>query len=217
MKASLLTLLISTTLIGCSVFVGDGNDRPSRTFGTVWDDQMIESKGRVRIKKAHEELREAHFNIVAYNGIVLLVGQVSSEEMRLLAAETLAGLQKVRKVYNELQVAGPTSIFSRANDSWLTTKIKTKMAAAKEVDASRIKVTTENGVVYLMGMVTEEESDAAVDLTRRVYGVQKVVKALEIIQWEDIPDSLRTTEDENIPSPTDNKEEEEVIESEELI
>ena len=76
-------------------------------------------------------------------------------------------------------VAGPTSIISRANDSWLTTKIKSALAAAEDTDASRINVVTENGVVFMMGLLTRAEADDAVDITRQIQGVQKVVKLFE--------------------------------------
>ncbi|MDH5738525.1 MAG: BON domain-containing protein [Gammaproteobacteria bacterium] len=172
---------------------------------------MIESKGRVKIKKAHSDLKNAHIDIVAYNGVVLLVGQVPSEETRQIAAETLQQMPKVKKLYNELQIAGPTSVFSRMNDGWLTTKIKSKMFASKEVEAGRIKVLTENGVTYLMGMVTKEEADSAVELARRVYGVQKVVKAFEIIELKDLPKMERASEKQPENNERNKQEEEELI------
>lgn len=187
MKLLICTILMLTCLSGCAVFSGDSGEHKSRTFGTVFDDQIIESKGRVRIKRAHPDLKKAHIIVTSFNGIVLLIGQVASEELKILSAKQFADFQKVRRVYNEIQIAGPTSIFSRGNDSWLTTKIKAKMLTAKAVDASRVKVVTENGVVYLLGLVTEDEAAAAVDLTRRVYGVQKVVKVFEIVDPVDIP------------------------------
>ena len=85
----------------------------------------------------------------------------------------------MRKVHNELTVAGKTSYLSRTNDSWLTTKVKSAMAAAESADSTRIKVVTENGVVYLMGLVTREEADAAADIARHIQGVQKIVKVFE--------------------------------------
>lgn len=204
MKSALYPVLILIFLSGCAAFSGSEDDRTTRTFGTLWDDQMVESKGRVRIKKAHPELRKAHISITAYNGVVLLIGQVSSEELKKLAADKVGELQKVRRIYNELTIAGPTSIFSRANDSWLTTKIKTKMAASKKVDANRIKVVTENGIVYLLGMVTREESEAAVELVRKTYGVQKVVKVFEIVK--DIPKQEKAATNSN-EQPVEDPEE----------
>ena len=96
-----------------------------------------------------------------------------------LATHEVERLRNVRKVYNELAVTGPTSMISRTNDSWLTTKIKSALVAAEDTDASRIKVVTENGVVFMMGLLTRAEADAAVNITRQIQGVQKVVKLFE--------------------------------------
>jgi osmotically-inducible protein OsmY len=90
-------------------------------------------------------------------------------------------LRGVRKVHNELQISGPTSMVSRSNDAWLVTKIKTAMFVNDETDALRIKVVTENGVVYLLGLLTRDEADKAVEVSRSVYGVQKIVKVFEYI------------------------------------
>ena len=84
-------------------------------------------------------------------------------------------------MFNELSVAGKTSIISRTNDSWLTTKVKSSLGTAETTDAGRIKVVTENEVVYLMGLVTRAEADAAVEVTQGVQGVQKIVKLFEYI------------------------------------
>ena len=85
----------------------------------------------------------------------------------------------VTKVYNEIAVKGPTSSLSRASDSWITTKIKTQMLATKGLQSGSIKVVTENGAVYLMGMVSREQADTSVNIARQVTGVQKVVKIFQ--------------------------------------
>jgi osmotically-inducible protein OsmY len=90
-------------------------------------------------------------------------------------------MRNARKVYNELIVAGKTSLLSRTNDSWLTTKVKSAFSTAEFSDATRIKVVTENGVVFLMGLLTREEADEAANIAREIQGVQKVVKVFEYI------------------------------------
>ena len=85
----------------------------------------------------------------------------------------------VRKVHNEMTVAEPTSLADRVNDSWITTKINAHMLATKDFPASRVQVLTEAGVVYLMGLLTENEANWAVDIVRQVYGVKKIVKIIE--------------------------------------
>ena len=78
-------------------------------------------------------------------------------------------------------MAGPTSLLSRTNDSWLTSKVKSQLLTADDLEGGRIKVVTENGVVYLMGKITRQEGDLAVDLTRQVYGIQKIVKVFQYL------------------------------------
>ncbi len=183
----LLALSITCLVIqGCaSVMTAPGTpiseDLSERTFGTVLDDQSIENRAYANIASASPQLETAHVVVVSFNGVVLLAGQVPSEQMRELAAESVKSLRHVRTVHNEMEIAGPTSLVSRSNDSWLTTKVKSKMAVSSKVDAGNIKVVTENGVVYLLGLVTRDEGDAAVELTRQVYGVQKIVKVFEYL------------------------------------
>jgi|TARA_Y100000310_G_scaffold344124_1_gene455251 osmotically-inducible protein OsmY len=175
------TLLLS----GCSTIMRitsqESENYGKRTWGSVVQDQTIESRAKISIAEAAPELVDAHVVVVSFDGVVLLAGQVASAELKQTAANAVKTMRKVRKVHNELSVAGPTSMVARSNDAWLTTKIKSRMVANKDVDAGRVKVVTENGVVYMMGLLTHNEADAAVDLTRQTYGVQKIVKVFEYI------------------------------------
>jgi len=178
----LLSLLMVLILNGCSTVTGPtSEDYGKRTLGTVWDDQMIESRGKANIRAADEQLKKAHINITAFNGMVLLTGQVASSELKNTAGNSIADLRKVRTVHNELEVAGPTSMMARTNDSWLTTKVKTALLTSKNTEGRRVKVVTENNIVFLMGLLTRSEADAAVEKTRKVFGVQKIVKVFEYI------------------------------------
>ena len=190
MLKSLFTLGIVTTCLiagGCVSVINATSDGPikpnpgKRTFGTYIDDQRLETIAAVNIKKAHASLERAHINVTSYNGVVLLTGQVSSPELRQLASDTVAKVPKVRQVYNELQVQGRLSLLARTNDSWLTTKVKTKLMTHRDVNASRVKVVTENGTVFLMGLLSQAEADRAAEVARSTGGVQKVVKAIEYI------------------------------------
>lgn len=180
-----LALIACCTLMGCSTMMNWTNSGSEnfgkRTAGTVMDDQLIESRAKVNIENSHEALKKAKIDVNSFNGIVLLTGQVESEDLKALASSSIQDLRKVRKVHNELRIAGPTSLIARTNDAWLTTKIKSLMAASKEVSANRIKVVTENGVVFLMGLLTTHEADAATRVARSAYGVQKIVKVFEYI------------------------------------
>lgn len=156
-------------------------DPSKRTLGTLIDDQQLETATAVNLNKASPELKASHISVVAFNGIVLLTGQVPTNDLRLLAGDTAKKLNGVRQVFNEIQVQGKTSLLARTNDSWLTTKVKSTLIAHKDIDSSRIKVVTEDGVVYLMGLVPRAAGDKAANVTSNIRGVQKVVKAFEYI------------------------------------
>lgn len=181
-----LSLLI-LTIQGCSSILSATTADPieseedERTTGSALDDEVIETIALVNIDKAHEELAQAHIVVVSFNGVVLLAGQVNTAEQRILAAQTVAKIGKVRSVHNEITVAGKTSMVARSNDSWITTKVKTKLLADDAVEGGRIKVVTENGVVYLMGLVTRDEATRAAEVARKTAGVQKVVRIFEYI------------------------------------
>jgi len=147
----------------------------------AFDDSRNESLAKKRIKNVNPGLAEANINVTSFDGIVLLTGQVSSADLIPIASAQVEPLRNVRKVHNELTVAGKTTLLSRTNDSWLTTKVKSALSAAESSDATRIKVVTENSVVYLMGLLTRAEADAAVDIARDIQGVQKIVKVFEYI------------------------------------
>ena len=173
-----LALLAALLLSGCAAF---SDDPRIRTPGAMIDDQVIETMVKREIWNSDAAFDSAHLVAVSYNGVLLLAGQVESEALKRKAGDIARSLEKVRKVHNELEVGGPISMVARANDSWLTTKVKTKMLADSEVAARKVKVVTENGVVYLMGMLPREEADSAVESARSVYGVQKIVKVFEYI------------------------------------
>jgi osmotically-inducible protein OsmY len=165
-------------LTGCAVF---SDDPRVRTPGTMIDDQVVETMVKREIWNSDPAFDTSHLVAVSYNGVLLLAGQVESAELKRQAEEIARSMDKVRKVHNELQVGGPISMVARANDSWLTTKVKTKMLADAEVAARKVKVVTENGTVYLLGMLPRDQADAAVEAARSVYGVQKIVKVFEYI------------------------------------
>ncbi len=174
-------LIAIFVLNGCAMTGPVSEDLGKRTTGTKWDDQMVESRGKANIKSTSPELENAHISIISFNGIVLLVGQVPSQDAKDAATTAVEGLRKVKLVHNELEVAGPISFMARTNDTWLTTKVKTAMLTDKDSEGRRIKVVTEDGVVYLMGLLTHNEADFAVKRARGVFGVQKIVKVFEYI------------------------------------
>ncbi|WP_067514691.1 BON domain-containing protein [Endozoicomonas ascidiicola] len=185
------TVLLAAVLAllgGCAVLVDSVNEEPvnidhtKRTWGAWVDDQTIETVTAVNINKADPELRTSRVKVVSFNGTVLLVGQAPSERLRSLAGTTAQNTETVRKVYNELTVGKNADIIDQSNDSWLTTKIKTSMVTNESISADQIKVNTEKGTVYLLGLVTPQMAHEAVTLAANTYGVKKVVKVFEYIK-----------------------------------
>lgn len=177
--------LSAAVLQGCAgVVVAGGAAGASvahdqRTAGSVVEDQAIEFKVANAIRGDQELNEQSHINVTSYNGLVLLSGETPTEALRKRAEEHARNTQKVRKVYNELVLAAPSSLVSRSGDTVLTAKIKTRMVAEKNFDATRIKVVTENGVVYLMGLVQRATAAIATQIASETGGVQRVVTLYE--------------------------------------
>jgi len=145
------------------------------------DDEALEKVVEREIRKEDPQLKSAHLVVVSYDGNVLLIGQVASVELKSKAETVTQGIAKVREVYNEIGVGGSISYLARSNDGWLTTKVKSKLIAAGDVPGRKVKVQTENGVVYLMGLLTRPEADAAVRVASTVFGVEKIVRVFEYL------------------------------------
>ena len=190
-KLQLCTLALLTAsalhLTGCSNIVGATTDKPiepdnaSRSYGAAIDDEVIETTALVNIRKTHPALANAHLVVVSYNGVLLLAGQVPSEETRQLAGQAASHVQNVKRVHNELSVGANTELLIRTSDSGITTKIKSKLLTHKEGKSGKVKVVTENGVVYLMGVVTRSQADLASVLAQQTGGVQRVVRLFEYV------------------------------------
>ena len=190
MKRQLLILfmiLLSTSyLSGCAVGVGVSAatgaavvyDR--RTTGTMVDDELIEFKVIDAISEDKELWSQIHFNATSFNNNVLLTGESPTEALRDRTSSLVRKIPKVRNVHNEMTIAAPSSLLSRSSDTWITGKVKTNLLINNK-NSAHIKVVTENGSVYLMGLVTRAEADAATEIARQVSGVQRVVKVFEYI------------------------------------
>jgi len=150
-----------------------------RTVGAYIDDGKIEIAVRQHIIRDSELRRNTHTSVTSWNGIVLLTGEVLNQNQKDRIASYAKSVGGVRQVVNELRIAGKTAMFSRANDTWLTSKVKTQLFAKTNLDANRIKVVSEYGNVYLMGIVTRQEAETATEITRNIGGVVRVVKVFE--------------------------------------
>lgn len=176
--AFLVPPVLALTLTACATF---SDDPRARTPGAMIDDEALEKVVEREIRKSDPELKKAHLVIVSYGGIVLLLGQVSSEELKRKAQTVTQGIAKVGSVHNEIGVGGPISYVARSNDGWLTGKVKSKLIVADNVPGRKVKVQTENGVVYLVGFLTRAEADATVAAAATVFGVQQIVRVFEYL------------------------------------
>lgn len=148
-----------------------------RTSGVYVEDENIELKSTGQLSASLPET--AHVNITSFKGNVLLTGEVPAEEYKDHAANIVTKIESVKSVTNELVVGHRSTVSSRANDAYITSKVKTQFITDKRFQANFVKVVTENATVYLMGVVTQAEAEAAVEIARNTSGVVKVVKVFE--------------------------------------
>jgi len=174
-------------LLGCAITAGGGAEAAGaatlerRTTGTVIEDQTIELKAYRSIQANEELSKKTHINITSYNTVVLITGESPLDEMRQEIISLVTAVEKVTHVYNEITVAAPSSMVSRSGDTYITAKVKTKLFADKILNGLTIKVVTEKGVIYLMGLVSRKEAEIATNIARETGGVQKVVKLFQYI------------------------------------
>lgn len=186
-KRVLTITTLALSLQGC-IFVA-GAAAGAAAIAVVYDHRKLESvvldqriatdvDEKIRATPSlHTE--NTHINVTCFNQVVLLTGETTTPELRQEAESLSHTVPDVNRVYNEINVKGPTSTLTRTSDSWITAKIKSQMLATEDLKSGTIKVVTENGTVYLMGVVNRNQADMAVDIARQVSGVQKVVKIFQ--------------------------------------
>mgnify|MGYP002819937590 CR=1 FL=1 len=179
---ALLITSCTTILVETTGEQGISEDPAERTAGARVEDQSIETKVIVNMKSQEPEFRKANFNVISHNGVVLLVGQVVSNELKNKASEIASqASSKIKRIHNELEIAGKISLIARSNDAWIATKVRTLMLTNSGVPSRQIRVVAENGAVYLMGLINQSNGDNAARLARNVSGVTRVVKVFEYI------------------------------------
>ena len=187
---SLGAVLLSGALGACAPLVIGGamttamvsSDR--RTSGAQLEDQGIELRAANRLRDVMGDRGNA--SVTSYNRQVLLTGEVTTEQDKALVEQTVAGVDNVRSVVNELGVRAVTSLTQRSADALITARIKATMLDARNVQANAFKVVTTRDTVYLMGRVTPNEADRATTIARHTTGVQRVVRLLEIVTPEEL-------------------------------
>tara|TARA_B100000780_G_scaffold271060_1_gene231586 strand:+ start:548 stop:1153 length:606 start_codon:yes stop_codon:yes gene_type:complete len=186
-KFALVTLIPFLLLQGCATAIITGaatgvtlaHDR--RTTGAVIDDQGIEFKAALAIFNNKDIYEQSHINVTSYNGIILVTGETLTEQLKQQVYDIVRVIPKARTIHNELIIAAPSSLPSRSSDAWITSKIKAKITSDRQIDPFYIKVVTEHGIVYLMGIVNQTESARVVNITSNSAGVQRVVKIFEYL------------------------------------
>ena len=186
-KKIYLPLILSITLLlqSCAgLIIGAGvgavsvaHDR--RTIGTQMDDTT--TAGRISIAMSNDTAikDQTSISVQVFNGTVLLVGQAPTQGLIQKAEKLASSVKNIKKLHNQIRLGSPIPASIVANDAWLASKIKTKLIADKRIDGLHIEIEVENGEVFLMGLVSQQESDIAVDITRNINGVKQVIKAFE--------------------------------------
>lgn len=164
-------------IVGAGVGAGVMMAEDRRSNATILEDQTIEVKARNRFEETYQG--KVHATVTSYNRYVLITGQAPTEEIRQDLTTIVLEVENVRNVQNEVIVAGNASFTSRSSDTFTTSSVKGRLARNKEIGANNVKVITENGTVFLMGLVTRMEAESAAQTAATTSGVQRVVKVFE--------------------------------------
>lgn len=190
-KKGVSTLIIGTALLslqGClttavvtTAAVAGKVATDPRSTGTQVDDEILEEKVAYNLNNDAQLKEEGRINVVAYNGRVLLIGQVPSSSAAESARNIAAGVEGVKEVVNEIRTGDVINASQIAMDSWITTTVKSKLLLNDEVKTTEVKVITENGEVFILGKLSQTQADAAAEVARNVRGVTKVIKVVNYI------------------------------------
>jgi osmotically-inducible protein OsmY len=179
-------LLIASLLTSCAalVLVGAASgmvvyDR--RTISMIEKDSRIFHVIHTRIVR-DPDFRESRVVISSFNQTVLLLGQASNSSLRIVAEKISQTTPNVRRVYNHISVGPKLTLSAQSHDTWITGEIRSRMLTKKDLESGSIRVITENGIVYLLGIVTPEQANLAVNVARQIKGVRKVVKIFQYIR-----------------------------------
>jgi len=186
--AKLIPALVTLSLLqGCAVVVagaaatGVSSAEDRRTLGSQIDDNAIELKAQLALQQAKGITASARIVVKSVNGNLLLVGQSPNQYLRELAVKILAKIDGVKRVHNQVKIGHTTSMSTQTMDTWLTTRVKLKLLTEKDIRSNHISVLTENTEVYLMGLVSTDEANKAVEVARNIPGVTKVIKVFEVL------------------------------------
>src|SRR5690606_29595516 len=192
--AALLASALATSgcipLVATGAAVGALAALDRRSIGAQTEDQEIELRAAARMRDALKQ--PGGVSVTSFNRKVLLTGQVASDDDKRAAEAAVAALPNVRSIHNELQVLGRPSMSATAADASITARVKAALVEAQDLHANVIKVVTESGTVFLMGLVSRREADRAAQVASRVAGVQRVVTVFEFITEEEVKRTSQT-------------------------
>lgn len=180
-SALLLQGCIAAAVVGTAA-VGTKAATDPRSVGTQVDDSTLELRVNNTLQKDEQIKKEARINVMAYQGKVLLTGQSPSADLTSRAKQIAMGVEGTTEVFNEIRQGQPIGLGTASSDTWITTKVRSQLFSTDQVKASNVKITTENGEVFLMGLVTDREGKAAADIASRVSGVKHVTTAFTYIK-----------------------------------
>ncbi|MBK8120590.1 MAG: BON domain-containing protein [Sulfuritalea sp.] len=166
-----------------------------RNSETYLSDESMEVRATSRINEKYGD--KVHVNVTSYNRMLLLSGEVPTEAIKADVEKIASGVPNVKSISNELAIAGPSGFAGRSNDSYITSKVKARFVDAGKFSPNLVKVVTEAGVVFLLGLVTQAEADAAVEIARTTGGVLKVVRVFEVIN----PEQAKVLDKKPPPAP----------------
>jgi osmotically-inducible protein OsmY len=177
--ATLLLQSCAGLIIGAGVgAVSVAHDR--RTIGTQVDDTTTAGRISSAISSNTTVNEQTNISVQVFNGTALLIGQAPTQALIQQAESLASSVKNIKKMHNQIRLGSPIPASITANDAWLASKIKTKLITDKRIDGLHIEIEVENGEVFLMGLVSEQESIIAVDITRNISGVKQVIKAFEL-------------------------------------
>lgn len=184
MMSRLWLLVLPGLLAGCmnAAVTGAQAVYNRHSLQKGFKDQATTFSAYRALERDTTSFKDANLSVTTFNGEVLLAGEVPLEWQKEEAERVIRNLPDVTQVYNLVQVASPASSLSQMSDVWLTAKVKAKLIASNDIDVTQLKVTTENSVVYLMGILPPEQADAAVNIASNTAGVTKVVKMFSYIK-----------------------------------
>ncbi|MBU5414129.1 division/outer membrane stress-associated lipid-binding lipoprotein [Serratia ureilytica] len=189
LKATFAVLSSALLLQGCiagvvvgSAAVATKTATDPRSVGTQVDDGTLEARVESALSKDQQLKKEARVAATAYQGKVLLTGQSPNADLTARAKQIAMGVEGTTEVYNEIRQGTPVSLSTASSDTWITTKVRSQLLTSDTVKSSNVKVTTENGEVFLLGLVTQQEGQSAAQIASQVSGVKHVTTAFTYVK-----------------------------------